>query len=285
MTTVVDINKESQESSSSSADDQSSKARHGKGRGAKSQRRKGPDETESPSSGREQTTASEGDTQSGNSPSVTIEPATGAGAAHVSVIKRTPEKRGGSRPFGRPKDLPLHAPTIDTAQIANLLNESPPESENGPKKAKSPGRSPGRSPAARLSDRQSSSASKNKDQQDGNADWAVEEGRQDANVIQTVADVHVKENFNQPQEPPPQKKKRGRPKKIVTTLKRPVGRPRKNRTIEIPKTTEVENEEKSDGSENGSPKRKKSKSAASDESGSPTRSSSRKGTAEEKSPN
>ena len=280
-----DINKESQESSSSSADDQSSKARHGRGRGAKSQRRKGAEETESPSSGREQSTASEGSTQSGNSPSVTIEPATGAGAAHVSVIKRTPEKRGGSRPFGRPKDLPLHAPTIDTAQIASLLSESPPESEKGSKKAKSPGRSPGRSPAARSSDRQPSGPSKNKDQQDGNADWAVEDCRLDANVIQTVADVHVQENFNQPQEPPPQKKKRGRPpKKIVTTSKRPVGRPRKNRTIEIPKTVEIQNEEKSDGSECGSPKRKKSKSAASDESGSPTRSSSRKGTNEEKSP-
>ena len=259
-----DISKESQETNS---EDQPSKSRQSRGRGAKSQRRKNVEETESPSSGREQL-ASDG--QSSRNPPAK-ESAAGAGAAHVSVIKRTPEKRGGSRPFGRPKDLSLHAPTIDTAQIASLLSESPPE--KGSKKSKSPARSsPARSPAARSGDRQAANASRNKDQQD--VDLTVEEG-QDGNAVQTGVDAHIQENSEPPQETQPQKKGRGRPRKIVPTTKRPVGRPRKNKSLEVPKTNEIQNDNKSEESESGSPKRKKYKLSQNDQNGSPTRSTSR----------
>ncbi len=76
-------------------------------------------------------------------PSVSVEPLSPSiiTPAHVSVIKRTPEKRGGSRPFCRPRDMIL--PAIDTAQIDVLLNDSPsPEHESNKqnRNSKSPGR-------------------------------------------------------------------------------------------------------------------------------------------------
>ena len=248
----------SQEINGNNADDQSSKAKQSRGRPGKSQRKK----TDSPSIGREQAANDDMTVRERNTDSDINSSEHSSGAAHVSVIKRTPEKRGGSRPFGRPKDLPLHAPAIDTAQIASLLNESPPESEKAAKKAKSPGRSPGRSPAARVNDRQYQGATYHTDSQDSTADTA--------NVVHTVADVHIQENVVTAQEQPSQKKRRGRPRKIAN-LKRPVGRPRKNKTFEIPKTPANRIRDNSEESESGSPKRKKLKSA--EESASPTRSS------------
>ena len=79
--------------------------------------------------------------ESGSSANVSVEPASPSliTPAHVSVIKRTPEKRGGSRPFSRPRDMII--PAIDTAQIDVLLNDSPsPERESNKqnKNSKSP---------------------------------------------------------------------------------------------------------------------------------------------------
>ncbi len=205
---------------------------------------------------------------------VTAAPQASSGAAHVSVIKRTPEKRGGSRPFGRaPKDLPVHAPAIDTAQIASLLSEVPHETDKASRKAKSPGRSPGRSPAARVqgaSPKHPQSASpkpnsKSTSSGDSNAPQDT------VNVATDVQHADIDPQPIQGSLAIPQKKGRGRPRKYPQQQqpapgKRPVGRPRKDANLGAKPS-----------SNSGSPQRKKAKLGDRNSSVSPTRSGKQKG--------
>ncbi len=256
------INKESK---SQEPDNQGSV---GRGRPPKAQRKRGRPPSESPSVVRDaQATSVNGKSDAEVRP----------GAAHVSVIKRTPEKRGGSRPFGRPSDLHIHA--IDTAQIATLLNESPPDTEKSPKKSKSPGRSP----AARVRDRQVSGGASNQsksNQQDGAISAASTNTTDESN----------KDTSQQAEEilPPAVPKKkgrgrpkgsgagRGRPKKDPTLPRRPVGRPRKDASQKAGTAPTPPKKPTPRGADSESPQRKKSKQTSSEQSGSPTRSQRKK---------